>query len=225
MPVAMVWPCPLSVDAYAAAGGEVDAPRLGCPRCAAPMCLWSGYRRWVRDADRCWRIFIPRQRCARCLMTHALLPAFLLAGRLDVVDSVGRVLEAVASRMVGVRPAAARVGVPHTTAWGWRRRFATRADDLGVAFAALCAELGGPVLCPVPDVCAWAAVVAIGAAFAAACEFPGWAGLTRWRFGSAVSGGRLLAANTISPYLVVGKRRFLPPVPENHGGAGGEHGP
>jgi transposase InsO family protein len=85
--------------------------------------------------------------------------------------------------------------------------------ELGVAFAALCAELGGPVLRPVVDPAA-GAVTAIGCAFAAACEFPGWAGLGRWRFASAASGGRLLAANMISPYLVVGRRRFLPPVGE-----------
>jgi len=28
-----------------------------------------------------------------------------------------------------------------------------------------------------------------------------------------VSGGRLTAANIISPYLIVGTRRFMPPVP------------
>jgi len=188
------------------------------------MCFWSGYRRWVRAAGWCRRIFVPRVRCARCQVSHALLPAFVLAGRLDVADSVGQVIEAVSSGACGVRPAAARVGVPYTTAREWRRRFASRAGQLGVAFAALCAELGGPVLRPVADAAAHA-VFAIGAAFAAACEFPGWVGLTRWRFASAVSGGRLLAANAISPYLVVGKRRFLPPVPENRVGIGGEHGP
>jgi len=35
----------------------------------------------------------------------------------------------------------------------------------------------------------------------------------RWRFASAVSGGRLIAANTTSPYLIAGSRRFMPPVP------------
>jgi hypothetical protein len=188
------------------------------------MCFWSGYRRWVRVAGRCWRIFVPRVRCAHCLVTHALLPAFVLAGRLDVADSCGQTVEAVISGACGVRPAAARVGVPHTTAREWRRRFAVRAGELGVGFAALCAELGGPVLRPAADA-AVGAVAAIGAAFTAACEFPGWAGLSRWRFASAVSGGRLLAANTISPYLVVGKRRFLPPVPSIDTGTGGGHGP
>ncbi len=159
MPVAIVWPCPLSVDAYAAAGREVDAPRPQCPLCGVPMRFWSGYQRWVREAGRCRRIFVPRVRCGRCQVSHALLPAFLLAGRLDVAGSVGQVIEA---------------------------------------------------------------VTAIRCAFAAACEFPGWVGLGRWRFASAVSGGRLLAANMISPYLVVGRRRFLPPVAENRVGTGGE---
>jgi transposase-like protein len=223
VPVAIVWPCPLSVEVYAAAGREVDVPRLECPRCAMPMCFWSGYRRWVREPGRCWRIFVPRVRCGRCCESHAVLPAFVLAGRLDVVDSVGQVLEVVASRVAGVRPAAAGVGVAHTTAREWRRRFISRADELAVAFTALCAELGGPVLAPLADTAA-GAVAAIAAAFTAACEFPGWARLTRWRFASAVSGGRLLAANTISPFLVVGKRRFLAPVPHTVAG-GGDRGP
>lgn len=223
MPVSMVWPCPLSVEAYALAGRGVDVPRLECPVCAVPMCFWAGYRRWVREAGRCWRIFVPRLRCARCVTTHALLPAFVLAGRLDAVEVVGQVIQTVASGVVGVRRAAASVSVSHTTAREWQRRFTTRAAELGVAFAGLCAELGGPVLAPAADAAA-GAVAAIGAAFAAACEFPGWAGLSRWRFASAVSGGSVLAANTISPFLVVGKRRFLAPVPHTVAG-GGDRGP
>ena len=56
-------------------------------------------------------------------------------------------------------------------------------------------------------------LTAVGAAFAAAAGLPGWLGLGAWRFASSVSGGRLIAANTTSPYLVVGKRRFMPPIP------------
>src|ERR1700730_8665888 len=41
----------------------------------------------------------------------------------------------------------------------------------------------------------------------------GWLGLGAWRFASSVSGGTLIAANTGSLFLVVGKRRFMPPVP------------
>jgi hypothetical protein len=185
------------------------------------MCFWSGYRRWVREAGRCWRIFVPRLRCARCVTTHALFPAFVLPGRLDTADSIGQVLELVASGAVGVRRAAGSVA--HTTAREWQRRFTARAAQLGVAFAGLCAELGGPVLAPCADVVA-GAVAAIGAAFGAACEFPGWVELSRWRFASVVSGGSVLAANTISPFLVVGKRRFLAPVPHTVAG-GGDRGP
>src|SRR6266487_2139739 len=47
-PVAMVWPCPLSVDAYVAAGRRVEFPRPDCLSCLVPMMFWSGYLRHVR---------------------------------------------------------------------------------------------------------------------------------------------------------------------------------
>src|ERR1035441_4217517 len=52
-----------------------------------------------------------------------------------------------------------------------------------------------------------------GAAGGAACCLPGWLALGVWRFASAVSGGRLIAASKSSPYLIVGRRRFMPPIP------------
>ena len=51
-------------------------------------------------------------------MTHALLPAFVLAWRLDVAETTGAVIGEVAGGAGGVRPAAARLGVPYTTARG-----------------------------------------------------------------------------------------------------------
>jgi hypothetical protein len=74
-----------------------------------------------------------------------LVPSFLLVGRLDVVESVGVVLESVAQGVSGVRPAAARLDVPHTTARDWVRRFAGGAAVLWSGFAALTIELGGDV--------------------------------------------------------------------------------
>jgi hypothetical protein len=62
--VAIVWPCPLAVDAYAASGRDVGFPRPACPCCAGPLVFWSGYRRYVRAAARCRKIFVPRLRCA-----------------------------------------------------------------------------------------------------------------------------------------------------------------
>jgi transposase-like protein len=176
------------------------------------MVFWSGYRRYVREAGRCRRVFIPRLRCRRCRVSHALLPAFTLAWRLDTAETVGRVIAEVASGGCGVRPAAERAGVPYTTARGWVRRFRVRAAGLGIGFAALAAELGGQVIIPAAEACGFA-LDAIGAAFGAAAGLPGWLAVGVWRFASAVSGGRLITANTTSPWLVVGKRRFMPPVP------------
>lgn len=212
--MAMVWPCPLPVDAYVAAGRAVEFPRPACPACRAPMVLWAGYWRHVRAAgdSRCRKIFVPRLRCGCCRVSHALLPAFVLAWRLDVAETVGAVIAQVAGGVCGVRPAAERAGVPYTTARGWVRRFSVRAGGLGTAFAALAVELGGEPASAAADPRGFA-LAAIGAAFGAAAGLPGWLAVGCWRFASAVSGGRLIAANTSSPYLIAGTRRFMPPVP------------
>jgi hypothetical protein len=210
--VAMVWPCPLPVDAYVAAGRGVEFPRPACPSCRAPMMFWAGYWRHVRAAGRCRKIFVPRLRCGLCRVSHVLLPAFVLAWRLDVAETVGAVIAEVAAGVCGVRPAAARAGVPYTTARDWVRRFTGRARELGAGFAALAVELGGEPVRP-PGEARGFALAAIGAAFGAAAGLPGWLAAGLWRFASAVSGGRLIAANTTSPYLIVGSRRFMPPVP------------
>ena len=210
--MAIVWPCLLPVDAYAMAGRDVVFPRPDCPSCAEPMTSWSGYQRHVREAGRCRKIFIPRLRCGRCRVSHALLPAFVLAWRLDAAEAIGTVITAVAGGACGVRPAAARLGVPYATARGWVRRFGARAAHLGVAFAALAVELGGEPVRPSGRASRFA-LEAVIAAFDAASCLAGWLAVGRWWFSSAVTGGRLIAANTISPYLIVGRRRFMPPVP------------
>jgi Domain of unknown function (DUF6431) len=117
-PVAIVWPCTLSVDAYAAAGREVEVPRPDCPSCLEPMVFWSGYSRFVRHGGGAHKIWIPRGMCAPCGGTHALVPAFVAIKRLDSIETIGAALESVTSAENGVRPAAARSGVPHTTARG-----------------------------------------------------------------------------------------------------------
>jgi len=157
-------------------------------------------------------MFVPRERCGCCRVSHAVLPAFVLAWRLDTAETVGAVIAEVAGGSCGARPAAERAGIPHTTARGWLRRFRARAAATGAGFAALAVELGGEVIGPAADPGRFA-LAAIGAAFEAACALPGWAGLGSWRFASSVSGGRLIAANAISPWLIVGRWRFMPPVP------------
>jgi Domain of unknown function (DUF6431) len=208
--MSMVWPCPLTVDAYASMGRAVVVPRPECPSCLVPVVFWSGYWRHVRWRERERKVFIPRVRCGACGVTHALLPAFMLARRLDAVDVAGAVIGLVAGGMCGVRPAAVAAGVPYTTARGWVRRFAGRAGELAVSFSALCIELGGEVVRPQPDRRRHA-VAAVSAAFTAAAGLPGWAVLGQWRFASAVTGGSLIAANASSPFLIIGTRRFMPP--------------
>jgi hypothetical protein len=175
-----------------------------------PVVFRSGYWRHVRWQRQERKIFIPRVRCRGCGVTHALLPAFVLAWRLDAAESAGAVIGQVAGGACGVRPAAAAAGVPYTTARGWVRRFSARAGELAVSFSALAVELGGEVVRPQPDRCRFA-VAAIMAGFAAAAGLPGWAVLGRWRFASAVTGGSLIAANATSPFLTIGTRRFMPP--------------
>jgi Domain of unknown function (DUF6431) len=108
--VAIVWPCLLGVDAYAAAGRAVKVPRPGCPGCERPMGFWPGYLRWVRYG-RTRRIWVRRATCRRCRVSHALLPAFLLARRLDAIEAIGAGL-AWAVRRRGMRPVAAWLGMP-----------------------------------------------------------------------------------------------------------------
>jgi hypothetical protein len=170
--MSMVWPCPLTVDAYASMGRAVRVPRPECPSCLVPVVFWSGYWRHVRRRERERKIFIPRVRCRACGVTHAMLPAFVLVRRLDAAEPVGAVIGQVACGACGVRRAAAAAGVPHTTARGWVRRFAARAGELAVSFSALAAELGGEVVRPLPDRLR-SAVVAVGAAFTAAAGLGG----------------------------------------------------
>jgi len=208
--MSIVWPCALTVDVFARMGRAVPVPRPVCPSCSGPVVFWSGYWRFVRVQGAERKIFIRRVRCRGCGVTHAVLPAFVLARRLDVAESAGVLVGLVASGVSGVRPAAARMGVPYVTARGLVRRFGSRAGDLAVSFAALAVDLGGEVLVPCLDQFR-GAVAAIAAAFWAAAGLPGWSMLGPWRFASAVTGGSLLAANASSPWLLVGRRRFMPP--------------
>lgn len=211
-PMAIVWPCPVSVDVYVAAGRDVGAPRLPCPGCEVPLGFWSGYRRSVRVGGSCYRLWIPRARCSACSVSHALVPSFLLVGRLDVVDAVGEALAATSSGSP-VGRAAGGLGVPFTTVRGWVRRFAERAGRWLSGFAALTVELGGVTPPRWPAMAAAAAVAAIGWAHRAATVRHPVLTPPLWWFVSVVSGGALITTNTDPPWRVFGNRRFIPPAP------------
>jgi hypothetical protein len=42
---AFQWPTALGVEQYAAAGRNIDVPRLGCPGCKELMSYWGWYQR------------------------------------------------------------------------------------------------------------------------------------------------------------------------------------
>ncbi len=210
-PVAIVWPCSLSVDEYVVEGRAVVVPRPDCPGCAAPMSFWSGYERAVRLGGLCSRLWVRRARCTPCGASHALVPSFFLVGRLDVVEVIGGVVGDVVARGVGVRPAAARVDVPHSTARDWVRRFVQRAAMLAAGFSAVVVEVSGLALRL--GVEAAGALDAVASAFAAVCSRAGPELGGLWPFAAVVTGGRLLAANTDPLSLIIGRRRFMPPIP------------
>ena len=180
------------------------------------MMFWSGYMRPVRVLGACVRLFVRRARCASCAVTHALLPAFVLVKRLDAAEMIAEAIEAVIGGRSGVRPVALALGVPHTTARGWLRRFCERSGEVAMSFAALALDLGALGTGSPPASGPQSAIGALRRAFGAASTYPGWAVLGAWRFASVVCGGRLLSTNTISPYLVIGRRRFMAPVPFPH---------
>ncbi len=149
----------------------------------------------------------------RCGVRHALLPAFTLAWRLDIAETIGSVAGEVAAGgdarsarrrsgrgAVYDRP---RLGPPVP---GPRRGAG------GLAFAAVAVELRGQAVTPHAGTDRFG-LTAIGAAFAAAASLPGSGRLGAWRSASAVTGGRLIAASTVSPWYAVGRRRLMPPIP------------
>ncbi len=174
------------------------------------MGFWSGYLRWVRYG-RARRIWVRRAACRGCRVSHALLPAFVLARRLDAVAAIGAGLAwAVGGR--GMRPIAAALGVPHSTARDWRRRFRARAPTLVAGLAALAVELAGsvPALPADPEA---AALAALGAVWAWVAGRLGVAAPGVWQLGALVSGGAWLSTTTPPPWAGLGGRRFLPPMP------------
>ena len=96
-PVTVVWPCPLPAGAYAAAGRGVVVPSPDCPSCAGPMTFWSGYRRYLRGGRPVPEHLRAEGPLRACGVTHALLPAFALAWRLDAAETIGAVIARVAA--------------------------------------------------------------------------------------------------------------------------------
>jgi hypothetical protein len=211
-PMAIVWPCSVSVEMYVADGRGVVVPRQSCPACSSPMGFWSGYHRSVRVDGLFHRLWICRARCAGCSVSHALIPSFLLIGRHDVVAVIGGALAGIGFGC-SIGRMADRLDVPFTTVRGWVRRFRARAGMWLSGFAALTVEFGGVTPTRWPMSVPAAAVAAMGWAHRAAVERQPVLTPGLWGFVSVVCGGALITTNTDPPWRVFGNRRFIPPAP------------
>jgi len=174
------------------------------------MIFWSGYSRTVRDGtDR--RIWIRRSKCIACGISHCLLPAFCLLGRLYGSEVIGPALAAIVAGELTAAVATA-AGFPYTTVRDWRRRHRDRAPVLAAGFAALAIELGAEAL-TLGAPAERAALEALGWAWAVARRRFGMAVAPLWRFWALVGGGQALSTTTHPPWLLIGGRRLIPPVP------------
>jgi transposase-like protein len=147
-----------------------------------------------------------------CRVSHALLPSFALARRLDQARVVGRAPAGVVAGR-GMRPLARELGVPHETLRGWRRRYRARAPTLTAGLAALAVALGGPApqLSAEPE---RAGLEALGAAWWQARRRFGESVAGVFEFASLVSGGELLSTTTSPPWAGRGRTALMPPVPD-----------
>ena len=110
-----------------------------------------------------------RGRCPACRRTHALLPDFVHARRLDAVEVIGAALE-LGIAGLGMRAVAIRLGLAHSTARDWRRRHRARAPAHLAHLAAVAVSLGAE-LRDLPTGVEAAALHALGAISAEASRF------------------------------------------------------
>lgn len=209
-PLAIVWRCPLEVEQYAAQGKEVTTPRPDCPDCGMPLRFRSGYWRHVRAGGGTGRpVWVRRAQCVACKRSHALLPSFLLQRRLDVVDDIGAVVEAVVDGGAVTAAAAEAADVPYTTARDWLRRLRARAPALAAGFVAVAVEVGAEAGVAALAVAATPRVLAALRLLAGAVA----SSLSSWALASLVTGGTLLGTTTGPPWTLPGGRRVMAPVP------------
>jgi hypothetical protein len=209
-PLAIVWRCPLAVEQYANDGKEVATPRPCCPDCEMPLRFRSGYWRHVRSGGGTGRrVWIRRTQCTACRRSHALLPSFLLQHRLDVVDDIGAVVEAVVEADALTGAAAEAADVPYTTARDRLRRLRARAPTLAAGLVAVAVAVGAEAGVAALPVDAARRVLGALRLLAGAVG----SSLSSWALACLVTGGTLLGTTTDPPWTSPGGRRVMPPVP------------
>jgi len=137
--MAIVLPCSMTPREFAAAGREVEMPRPDCPNCSAQMSFWA----FTAAAANRRRDPPPRAPGALWAVPDNARPDPRLRGARSPRRHRGD--RARIEQMAGdatTAAAAARAGVPYTTARGWRRRFTSRAKFLAAGFLAATVALG-----------------------------------------------------------------------------------
>ncbi|GAC1576587.1 MAG: hypothetical protein NVS3B18_10410 [Candidatus Dormibacteria bacterium] len=211
----IVWPCALSVEAYAQAGREVEVPRLHCPSCGRTLASSSGHWRFVRVIARPHLVWLSHGRCRRCASSHTLLPSFLLARRVDPVAVIGGALERVVGTGEAMQRVAQDIGVPHSTVRDWCRRFRCQAAVLAAGLAALVVECGGDAPPWQPTTTAPAAALNAVAMLRDELTTPVVSGgdAVGWELAGLVCGGELLCVATSPRWATAAGRSFMPPHP------------
>ncbi|MDQ1361854.1 MAG: hypothetical protein QOJ44_2231 [Acidimicrobiaceae bacterium] len=204
--MAIIWPCALSVEAYARAGKRVRVPRPRCVICEGQMIFWSGYFRSVR-AGEVFRIWVRRARCESCRRSEVLLPSFCLVGRLDAVGVIGPAVTAVGAG-AGTRLVAGEIDehFAYTTVRGWWRRHRQRVEVLVGWLAAIVAARG----LSLPRPCGVAEADALEGLKAVAGPVSAAFGIGLWSAVSLVTAGRWLSKTTTdTPLAGEGGRRLM----------------
>ncbi len=189
--MAIVWRCALSVSEYAVAGKGIEVPKLSCSRCEVALEPWGWYARWVRDSER-HRIWVRRVRCRWCGVSDALLPDFVLARRLDVVDVIGRAIELTAEGM-GTWRSLLELDRPFSTVRDWRSRLRERAPELLQRLAAVALQVGAEVG-ELPTKTLPATVAVLKAVWSRSRERAPEMTAGPWRFWNAICSGQGLAS-------------------------------
>jgi uncharacterized protein DUF6431 len=189
-PLAIVFRCPVSVSEYSVAGKQVEVPEQPCPTCGERLCWWFGYWRGVREGGARVLLWVRRGRCSACLVTHAMLPDFVVERRQYAVEVIGGGLELAAQSSAW--KASEEMELPFSTVRDWRDRCRQRAEQLQARLALKVGARIGEL--PVRPLKALLAV--LDAVWRRSLERDPSVG-GRWRFWNAVFSGKGLATNTM----------------------------
>lgn len=166
---------------------------MECPTCTVTLRPWSWYEREVREIAK-RMIWVRRGRCPQCKATHALLPDFVHARRLDVVEVLGEEIELTAVG-VGTWKASERLALPFSTVRDRRLRCRQRAPWMLQRFAALALTLG-VALAEFSKRTAAALVTVLRAVWQRSRERVPAETAGLWRFWNAMCSGQALGRNT-----------------------------